>query len=160
VDFVESLRLCYGLAENSGDHSTKNAAMIVNFKTGELIGFGINDIPKGVNPLGRRERPMKYQFTEHAERAAIFNAAKQGMCTDGATMFCCWAACADCARAIVLSGITRLVRHSVPVHDSRPDWDASIAVADQILTEAGVEIVTVREVVGARMFFNGEWIEV
>ncbi len=158
-DPIKALAYCYQLARMSGDLSTKNAAIIMDGD--EQRSYGINDIPRPCQDLpDRRVRPLKYQWTEHAERAAILLAAKYGVSCDGLTMVCCWAACADCARAIALSGICRLVRHSLDIHESRPDWNASIVIADEILIESGVEIISIRDLVGAKMFFDGKWIEV
>jgi dCMP deaminase len=167
---MEYLRILYRYSADSSDTSTKNAALLV-VPYGRAVAFGMNDTPSRLFehedqlPMSeprpeRLERPLKYMWTEHAERAVIYSAARSGIATRGLTMVCVWAACADCARAIVLSGIKELIRHRVPQHDARPDWNASIEVADQILIENGVSIVDIREPVGAKMFFNGEWIDV
>jgi dCMP deaminase len=50
---------------------------------------------------------------EHAERDAIYKAAFVGMQTEGATLYVPWFACADCARAIIAAGITRVVGNSL-----------------------------------------------
>jgi len=56
-------------------------------------------------------RPAKYRWTEHAERNAIFSAARMGVSIVGATMYLPWFPCAECARAIVQSGIGALVAY-------------------------------------------------
>lgn len=161
IDFESLLRECYLNAELSGDLSTKNGSLLFDPSAMKVVAFGRNEIPApSASVPSRYHRPDKYQWTEHAERAAIYAAARAGVQTQGLTMVCCWAACTDCARAIVLSGIDRLVRHSIPQHSSREDWNKSIAVADQILTESGVEVVNVTAKLGVSMFFDGQWIEV
>lgn len=60
-------------------------------------------------------RPACYQFTEHAERAAIYQAARTGTKLAGSTVYLTWYPCADCARALVAVGVDRLVA-------VEPDW--------------------------------------
>lgn len=158
------LKLAYSEARRSRDESTQNGAVVVlqgRETPSKIVGSGFNDIPEGVRDIAeRRHRPLKYQFTEHAERAAIFDAARHGFKTDGATMYCPWLACADCGRSIICAGIVRVVRHKIPEHASRPDWLASIAIADQMFREAGVQIDEHEGMIGETIRFNGVAIHV
>lgn len=134
----------YEIALGSNDPSTQNGAIIVSKDDGDwkVIGQGFNTFPYGVKESRERwERPIKYQFVEHAERNSIYSAAINGKRTLGAVMICPWAACADCARGIIQSGITALVRHYEIGQNSPDHWKESIAAADQMLVEAGVEII-------------------
>lgn len=128
-------------AEYSIDPSVQNGAVIIDGH-GMVIGAGCNEFPDGVGvELPERwERPAKYMWIEHAERNAIYNAAFLGNATVGATMYCPWASCADCARAIVQAGIIQLVRFPMPPADG---WNESIQTGDMILDEAGVEIIEI-----------------
>lgn len=59
-------------------------------------------------------------------------------------MICPWAACADCARAVVLAGIDVLVRHAINPDlngEAQERWRASIADGDTILREGGVRVI-------------------
>lgn len=49
------------------------------------------------------------RFSVHAEANAIAFAAKNGVSTDGATLYTTMAPCLDCAKLIVNAGITRVV---------------------------------------------------
>lgn len=119
--------------------TTKVGALLVD-SDGEILAADYNRFPDGVEQHAERWWADKLTWIEHAERNVIFAAARAGIATDGLTMVGSWAACADCARAIIQSGIRRLVRYElVP----SPTWDASIAAADAMLREAGVEIVEV-----------------
>src|SRR4051812_43013518 len=90
----------YRLAHTSKDRSTQNAAILV--QPNGIIAWGVNDIPPGVCDTDeRRVYPGKAVYTEHAERAAVYDAARRGEKTDGAVMYCPWFACAECARAII-----------------------------------------------------------
>lgn len=75
------------------------------------------------------------EVTEHAERAAIFDAAARGVSLAGAIMFVTHHPCSSCARAIVLSGI-RKVYYGNGVLDAR--WSKSCALASRIFHSAGV----------------------
>lgn len=155
------LRLAYEQAVLSGDLSVQNGAVLVDPGSGEVVATGFNDIHLPLlDKPERRQRPKKYEWTEHAERAVIFDAARRGVRTQGLWMYCPWFACADCGRAIVYAGIARVVGHHIPQHDERPDWAASIAAADEMFREAGLEVERFRGHLGVRFRFAGEEIEV
>lgn len=125
--------------ENATDPSTQNGAVIVA-PDGRPISYGANHLPYGVKDLPERwERPGKYQFVEHAERNAIYAAARDGMATGGQIMVCPWFACADCARGIIQAGIKTVIGHQSPNDWTPEHWKESIAVAWRMLEEAGVE---------------------
>jgi dCMP deaminase len=100
----------------SKDRSTKVGAVIIN-KNRDIIATGYNGFPRGCDDDldERHERPEKYFWAEHAERNAIFAAAKLGHPLDGATVYVTVAdgnplfSCADCARAMIQSGIREIV---------------------------------------------------
>lgn len=143
-DWAPLLLVTYAVAaEKSPDPSTQNAASLYT-SSGALISAGINEFPRGVQYLDERwERPLKYKIIEHAERNAIYYAARWGHDVDECTMVSPWAACTDCARAIIQAGVKRLVRHQQASDRSPAFWHEDIVVADQMLHEAGVEIVNV-----------------
>lgn len=144
------LRSAYRLARSSPDPSTQNAAILLDPVSLELVSTGFNAFPEGVQYSDERwERPAKYDFIEHAERNSIFRAAKRGLQTGGTIMVCPWAACSDCARAIVCAGVKKLVRHKDASDRSPERWIESIKVADTILHEGGVEILDIVGSVGA-----------
>ncbi len=121
----------------SKDQSRQIAAVIVGDRK-EVLSIGYNGFPRGVEDEvpERHERPIKYLFTEHAERNAIYNAAARGVKLEGSTMYLSWHPCCDCARAVVQSGITRLIC-------VEPDWGEDkyhFQQAAEILNEGGVEV--------------------
>ena len=96
--------------EKSKDERTKVGAVIVG-KDKEIVSTGYNSYPRGIvdNRPERQERPEKYFWFEHAERNAIYNAARIGVSTKGCTMYLtCGIPCADCARGIINAGISRI----------------------------------------------------
>lgn len=131
------------------------------------MASGSNHFPKGVKETPERwERPLKYAFVEHAERNCLFEAAKRGGLNDKLTMYCCWAACADCARAIIQMGIKEVVTHHDPTAPERfgmptsQSWLDSIKVAMTMFEEAGVKIRWIDEKLGNKVRFNGQEVEV
>ena len=146
-DFTEAektsyLGMAYDLAHNSPDLSTQLGAVLMNKRSHfySVIGIGWNTLPRGVKTSDERlSRPTKYLYTEHAERNAIFDAARRGHATEGSTMFCPWFACADCGRAIIQSGVKKVIGHKA-MFDGTPDrWKDSIAEAFVMFGEAGVQ---------------------
>lgn len=151
------LKDAYIQAAASPDPSTQNGAALVATHPARPGGgiviadtWSVNRFPDGVAYLPERwERPLKYAIIEHAERNSIFAAARSGISTDGLVMVCPWAACADCARAIIQAGITSLVTHR-QAHDRSPQsWRDSIAVAFEMLDEAGVSVQMIDAVLDA-----------
>lgn len=149
---------CYSTARCvSRDTSTQNCAALAN----ELGSTDANwNQIIGYNHKERFESPLKYQWTEHAERNVIYSMVSRGKSTKGTTMVCPWAACSDCARAIVQSGISTLVRHKEAMNRECGEmWKESIAIGDQILKEGFVEIIELEGKIMPDDFFirfNGE----
>jgi dCMP deaminase len=132
--------MCVLVASWSKDASRKTSAVIVDYRN-SLLSIGWNGFPRGVcdDAPDRNSRPAKYSWTEHAERNAIYNAAANGIAIKGATMYMPWYPCADCARAVIQSGIAELVC-------VEPDWDDGVwaddfAVVKVMLSEASCMVV-------------------
>lgn len=162
MDHNHFMRLAYLNALESPDPSTQTGAVIVDEATKEVLGEGCNEFPAGVLYRDERlERPLKYQYIEHAERNAIFDMVRHARnCQDDLlVMYALWAACADCARAIVQSGIRKLYTHSFYISDEHENWDASIKVAMDIFSEGGVSVVFLDDPVmkdGETLRYNGK----
>ena len=69
----------------------------------------------------RWKSPEKYQWTEHAERNAIYNAARNGVALEGARLYLNWGGCpcSDCARAIIQVGIQEVIGPSNKFFEGR-----------------------------------------
>jgi len=127
------------VASWSKDRSRKVGCVIVG-PAREIRSTGYNGFPRGAadDVEARHQRPAKYRWTEHAERNAIYNAARAGICTMGCAIYLPWYPCMDCARAIVQAGIYQVVA-------VEPDWNDPTFAADfedvkQLFTECGVEV--------------------
>ena len=105
------MTMCYLAASRSQDSSTHAGAVIVR-QDNSVVSTGYNSPPRGMN-IGDvpQERPHKYFYMEHGERNAIYNAAKHGTDLDGCKLYVNFLPCADCARAIVQSGISEVIVH-------------------------------------------------
>jgi len=90
---INFLREAYKVARKfSTDKYVQNGAILVRDNT--IISSGANKFPDEVKETEERWKyPLKPFYVSHAERNAIFNAAKKGIPTEGATMYCPWFAC-------------------------------------------------------------------
>lgn len=144
-------------AQRSHDPSTQNGAVLVPATAGAYVAVARNCIPSGIQPTpSRLERPAKYDYIEHAERAAIYTAARVGTPTKGAVLYCPWFACTDCARAIICAGIREVVGHVRPRAATPERWTATIVLAEAMLREAGVSMRWLADDLGVTIRFNGE----
>lgn len=139
------LHLADEVSYKSKDKSAKIGAVLV--KNGSIISTGYNGFPRGVNDNveSRHERPAKYSYTEHGERNSIYNAARNGTATLGATMYTQGVPCADCARACIQAGITKVVTYWLASDTIFPGWKDSCAKGFEMLQEAGVEVIIRRD---------------
>jgi dCMP deaminase len=98
-----------------------------------------NTFPAGVRDIDERHAgDGRFVWMEHAERRAIFEAARRGVATAGAHITSTFFPCIDCARAIVGAGIACLDTPA-PAFDD-PVWGASFVRSQVILREGGVDI--------------------
>jgi dCMP deaminase len=98
-----------------------------------------NTFPVGIRNLDERHAgDGRFVWMEHAERRAIFEAARRGGATAGAHITSTFFPCIDCARAIVEAGIVCLDTPAPAFEDAI--WGASFERSQVILQEGGVEI--------------------
>ncbi len=125
-------------AECSPDRSRKTGCVLV--QRGIAVAAGYNNFPCGVTGTeARHARPAKYTWTEHAERNAVYEAARLGVQLQGCTAYCTWYPCADCARALIQSGCFALVCGQQPDF-SDPKWGADFAVVQEMLAEVHLPV--------------------
>lgn len=158
VDPLFYLRIaCHIAATQADDIHTQNGAVLVTPR-GDLISEA-NCLPAAVKKNDERlQRPLKYSYIEHAERNVIYRAAKLGMPTKHATLYCPWFACAECARAIICAGITEVIGLAhPPAHGA---WQESCARGDEMLHEAGVKYSRIEATLGLTVLRDGKPIKV
>lgn len=152
------LAMAYLVATSSKDRKTKYGAVIVG-PYGEIRSTGHNGFPRGCDDYAesRHQRPEKYFWTEHAERNAIYNAARVGTPLDGCTLYVQGCPCADCARAIIQSGIAKVVVHKDWEDRTPPKWQEHADRSKAMFEETGVEyVIWDGEVSKMVAFHNGE----
>jgi len=143
-------------SRESPDPSTKNGAVIVhpnqtafycgcNTPVFNRLGATAFRLPPRAD-IDLNDRDEKLVWTEHAERTAVFSALtsphNKGGDLAGWTLYCPYLACADCARAIVLSGVRECVRLKPAVYGGIPErWKKSVDDGDRILAACGVTVI-------------------
>lgn len=98
-----------------------------------------NTYPRGVqNNEFRHQGNGRLIWMEHAERNAIYAAARAGVALEGASLASTYFPCMDCARAIVQSGIHHV--HTLPPDLADPVWGESFIYSRTILEEGGIQM--------------------
>lgn len=127
-------------AERSKDNSTQVGACIVN-SDNKIVSVGYNGMPTGCcddempwERSGETSLDTKYPFVCHAELNAILNSniGNLGGCTVYVTLF----PCNECAKAIIQSGIKKVVYYSNKYADTE-----SAAAACILFERCGVAAV-------------------
>tara|TARA_Y100000589_G_scaffold103883_2_gene98215 strand:- start:3059 stop:3583 length:525 start_codon:yes stop_codon:yes gene_type:complete len=131
----------YRMAEQSPDPSTQVGAVIVHPEFGPL-SHGYNSPPVGVEMTEEiLHSKHKYYYMEHAERNAIFDSMKAQYKPKGCTMYSTWAACPDCARAIIASGIIKVVSHKEMYEKYSGSMKEIVDIGISMMEKAGIEVV-------------------
>ena len=136
LSIAESVKL------KSKDRRTQIGAVIVG-EDKEIVSTGFNSFPRGIddNVEERQVRPEKYYWFEHAERNALYNAARIGVSTKNTTMYLtCGIPCADCARGIISSGVRAIYCKVEDTTKNREHWDEHAKRSVQMFQEANVKI--------------------
>lgn len=132
------------VASKSKDRSNKIGCVIVG-PNHEVRSTGYNGMCRGVNDDldERHERPEKYFWFEHAERNALYNAARNGIPMEGCITYIAGKhpPCADCTRALIQSGIKKIVTSHF---SDNAKWIDSFERSKIMLKESGVELYYVQ----------------
>jgi dCMP deaminase len=139
----EWVDMAHDLGSKSKDKTHIGCVMVSD--DGDVLSTGWNHIPDSVDDTDPRyTRPAKFHWVEHAERVAIYNAAKDGIALDGATAYINYSPesiCTRCIRALVQSGIVRFVG---PNRDLNSNNRKNHHVVNQkMIQEANIEIITI-----------------
>ena len=132
-------------AERSKDPNTQVGACIVN-NDERILSTGYNGFPCGCSddefPWEREGGfcQTKYPFVVHAELNAILNA--NGRDLRGSRVYVALFPCNECAKAIIQSGIKRIVYES----DKYAETDGTKA-SKAMLEAAGIELVRIENTI-------------
>lgn len=126
-------------AERSKDNNTQVGACIVN-QEHKIVAVGYNGMPTGCRDdempwerEGETSLDTKYPFVCHAELNAILNSNSASL--SGCTLYVTLFPCNECAKAIIQSGIKKIVYRSNKYADS----ESSIASAF-LFRKCGIEM--------------------
>lgn len=138
--------LCNHISMWTEDRDFRVGAVIVGPDL-EIRSTGYNGLPRGVkaDDDARFDRASgeKFFWFEHGERNAIYNAARIGVSVNDCTLYVNRFPCADCARAIIQSGLSLLVCPPKPVNDGA--LDHSFDNSEIMLREAGMQLLFIPE---------------
>lgn len=126
-------------ALKSKDRSSKVGCVIVSQNYRFLVK-AYNGFPVGVDDTieARHARPEKYFWTEHAERNAIYNAARNGIHLEHCRVYVNWFPCVDCARGLIQVGMTELICYRPDFN--HPTFGASFVKAAEIMNSCGIPV--------------------
>ncbi len=124
-------------AERSKDNNTRVGACIVN-EQHKIVSVGYNGMPTGCDDdempwerEGETRLDTKYPYVCHAELNAILNStALLSGCTLYVTLF----PCNECAKAIIQSGIKRVV-----YYNNKYKGTESVTASELLFKKCGVE---------------------
>ena len=152
------LNICRNVAARSKDPNTQIGCVIIG-PAHEIRSTGYNSFPRGIRDdvPERLERPTKYLWMEHAERNAIYNAARAGTSTEGCTIYVEIMPCMDCARAIVQAGIRQVVISWKRMRQYSSDYyDEHFRLVEVLFREACITTRRVPEREGAHRSEKGK----
>jgi dCMP deaminase len=119
----------------SKDNTQVGAALVGQHNSVILTAY--NGPPRGVKDLPERfERPLKYLYAQHAERNLIDFAARNGIRTDGCTVYVTHLPCCRCAGSLIQAGISTIVYGSGTTSMPAEEFE----VAKTMLREADVRL--------------------
>jgi len=133
--FLQMARL---VSTKSKDESTKCGCVLT--KDNAVISTGYNGLCAGMEYSKEvNVRPYKYLVFEHSERNAVYLAAKLGTSLNGSRAYVTGPPCADCARALIQSGVKEVywpVKHNFITRMDQ--WGESCKASQDIFTKCGV----------------------
>ncbi len=158
------ITMCYLVGMRSKDPHTHVGSVIVDADN-VLVATGYNSLPRSIEidkdaVRLSREDGEKYFWVEHAERNAIYNAARRGTVLKGCKLYVPWRPCTDCARGIIQTGISEVIIHQngQDFYDKHTDgkWIASYKRVTDMFLEASVKVRFVScDIVIPEIFMNG-----
>ncbi|HPO61677.1 MAG TPA: deaminase [Candidatus Kapabacteria bacterium] len=158
------MTMCYLVGMRSRDEHTHVGSVIVD-SDNVLVATGYNSLPRFIekDEAGKRlsrEKGEKYFWIEHAERNAIYNAARRGTTLKGCKLYVPWLPCCDCARGIIQTGISEVIYHKngQDFYDANTNgqWVESHKRTTDMFCEAGVHLRNVEcNLVIPQIYMNG-----
>ncbi len=133
------MRMAREVSTWSKDPSSKIGAVIVNDKR-RILATGYNGFPEGIDDTEERlnNRDLKYPRIIHGEMNALLNALKNGVSVENATLYVYGLpVCPDCMKAIIQSGIRRIVMSPDPYVVITPWTEKWHTISKVMIEEVG-----------------------
>ncbi len=144
--FIDMLPL---VAAKSKDIHTQVGVIFVDPYNHTIRSTGFNSIPHGVEDKPERyERPIKYEWIEHAERSAIDIAAKNGIKLYNSIVYLPILPCHDCTKGLVNLEVNSIVLDSTTFIDyhtknkERDNYWTDLEYTKIMLQESGIPILS------------------
>ncbi len=135
------MKMAHEIAYQSREKGRKVGCVIVD-QHNNIKSSACNNFPNGVDEnlpeRHNKENGEKYFWSSHAERNAIYYAARKGIALEGCKIYVPWFPCSDCAKAIIQSGLTHLIAYAPDLDE--PKWGEEFKKVVQMLEEGGVNI--------------------
>jgi dCMP deaminase len=138
VDWDELfMTMTFLVAAKSKDAFTHVGAVIVD-ENNIVRSLGYNGFPRGLEDDNeeRQKHPEKYFWMVHSEQNAIYNAKTD---LTGCRMYTNGIPCADCAKAIIQSGIKEVIVHK-QWSETNNKWEESCKRTVEMFDEVGVRL--------------------
>lgn len=87
----------------------RNKVGAVLVKDTNIVSFGYNGTPSGCDNTCEDLNNSTLPTVIHSELNAISKAAKQGVSTNGTTLYCTLSPCYECSKAIIQAGISEVI---------------------------------------------------
>lgn len=151
----ELLRRCYTAATASTHPTSHIAALLV--KNDTILIEAVNNFSPGVHQTPERVTGAnRHHYPNHAERAAIYMAAKQGIATKNLTLVAPWPPCIDCANAIIMSGINHVILHKTITELMPEAKRAKDLLGLELLQEADIQVTFYDKPLGMKAYRSGK----
>ena len=90
-------------------HDTDNKVGVVVVKDNNILAFGFNGMPAGMDNECKNPNGSTRKEVIHAEANALCKLAKGTVSSEGATLYSTLSPCIECAKLIMQAGITKVL---------------------------------------------------
>lgn len=136
------LQTAFNVANTFSKDAHRKVGAVI-YRESYPLSFGYNGFIRGFpdDILLLQDKDKKLIYTEHAERNAIFNASRNNINIMEASIACTFHPCHECARAIIQSGLKRVICPAISEEDKEGRWFSSITEAQRMFTTCGVDVI-------------------
>lgn len=127
--------LAFLMAQRSVDPRTKHGCVAVDSEN-TVIGLGYNSFPRKCDetklPL---TAPEKYIYISHAEASLVDNAARNGVCLKGCTVYLTGYPCTNCLDSLINVGVKKVIYGTVnsACVTEKSKKDSSLLLANNVI---------------------------